>query len=71
MHAHVLLKSERVEELQRLLGAGSKTAAVVYAIEEQIRREKLRRLGDLFGTVDIDEEAVAALAAAEADEVPR
>jgi hypothetical protein len=69
MQAHVLLKSESVNELQRLLGARSKTAAVVYAVEEQIRREKLRRLSDLFGTIDVDEAAVAALAEAELYEV--
>jgi hypothetical protein len=68
MQAHVLLKSERVDELQHLLGAGSKTAAVAYAVEEQIRREKLRRLGDLFGTVDVDEAAIAAMEDAERGE---
>jgi hypothetical protein len=68
MKAHVLLKSERVDELQRLLGARSRTAAVAVAVEEQIRREKLKRLGDLFGTIDIDETALESIEAAEVGE---
>ena len=70
MRTNVVLDEAKLAELVRLTGARSKTAAVARALDEQIRREKLRRLGELLGGVDVDEEAIAALRQVESDELP-
>lgn len=65
MRTNVVLDEAKVAVLMRLTGARSKTAAVALAVDEQIRREKLRRLASLLGKVDIDEEAIPSLHSAE------
>jgi hypothetical protein len=65
MRTNVVLDSETVAELVHLTGQRSKAAAVSWAVREQIRREKARRLCDLFGKIDVDEEAIEALERAE------
>ena len=60
MRTNIVLDGEVVEELLQLSGQKSKTAAVAWAVQEQIRREKIRLLCGLFGTVDIDEAAIGA-----------
>ncbi len=66
MRTNVVLDEAKVAVLMRLTGARSKTAAVALAVDEQIRREKLRRLASMLGKVDIDEEAISSLRTAEA-----
>ena len=66
MRTNVVLDEAKVAVLMRLTGARSKAAAVARAVDEQIRREKLGRLASLLGKVDLDEEAISALHAAEA-----
>ena len=38
--------------------ASSKTAAVAFAVQEQIRRTKLKKLASLLGTVTVDVKAM-------------
>jgi hypothetical protein len=71
MRTNVVLDEAKVDALMRLTGARSKTAAVARAVDEQIRREKLRRLASLLGKVDIDEEAISSLRPAEATKKAR
>ncbi len=65
MRTNVVLDEAKVAVLMRLMGAKTKTAAVARAVDEQIRREKLERLAALLGKVDIDEDAISAVRAAE------
>jgi len=58
MRTTVTLDEELVQELVKVSNAKTKTAAVALAVKEQIRRAKLKKLADLLGTVDIDEEAI-------------
>lgn len=55
MRTTVTLNEKLVRELVEISDAKTKTAAVVFAIKEQIRRIKLKKLGDLLGKVNIDE----------------
>ena len=71
MRTNVVLDEAKVDVLMRLTGARTKTAAVARAVDEQIRREKLRRLASLLGKVDVDEEAISSLRAAEATKETR
>lgn len=66
MRTNVVLDEAKVDVLMRLTGARTKTAAVARAVDEQIRREKLRRLASMLGKVDVDDEAISSLDAAEA-----
>ena len=65
MRTNVVLDEAKVNVLMRLTGAKTKTAAVVRAVDEQIRREKLRRLASMLGKVDVDDEAISSLGTAE------
>ncbi len=71
MRTNVVLDAAKVSVLMRLLGTKTKTAAVARAVEEQIRREKLKRLARLLGRVAVDEDALAGLEAAEVDQMGR
>lgn len=71
MRTNVVLDAAKVSVLRRLLGTKTKTAAVARAVEEQIRREKLKRLARLLGRVAVDEDALAGLEAAEVDQMGR
>jgi len=55
MRTTVTLDDDLVRELMKFSDAKTKTNAVAFAVKEQIRRAKLKRLSDLLGTVDIDE----------------
>ena len=55
MRTTVTLNEKLVRELVEISDAKTKTAAVVFAIKEQIRKIKLKKLGDLLGKVNIDE----------------
>lgn len=68
MNTNVVLDESRVSLLKRLTHSPSKRAAVVLAVEEQIRREKLKDLAGLLGRLQLDEEAVQAVRAAEQQE---
>ena len=65
MRTNVVLDEAKVDVLMRLTGARTKTAAVARAVDEQIRREKLRRLASMLGKVDVDDEAISSLGTAE------
>lgn len=65
MRTNVVLDESKVAELVELSGARSKTAAVAQAVNEEIRRRKLRRLCDLLGTVDTNDEEIRAADEAE------
>ena len=71
MRTNVVLDEAKVDVLMRLTGARTKTAAVARAVDEQIRREKLRRLASMLGKVDVDEEAISSLRGAEATKSTR
>ena len=58
MRTTVTIDENLVRELVKLSKAKTKTAAVVFAVKEQIRRTKLKQLADLLGTIDVDEKAV-------------
>jgi len=58
MRTTVTLDEDMVRELMAYSNAKSKTAAVASAIKDHIRREKLRHLASLLGTVDVDEASV-------------
>jgi len=58
MRTTVTLDEELVRELVKVSDARSKTAAVALAVKEQIRRAKLKKLVELLGTVDVDENAI-------------
>ena len=69
MRTNIVLDGEVVEELVHISGRKSKTAVVAWAVQEQVRREKIRLLCGLFGTVDIDETAIGATVEAERTEL--
>jgi hypothetical protein len=58
MRTTVTLNEALVRELLEFSETNTKTAAVAFAVREQIRREKLKRLAGLLGKVDIDEKAI-------------
>ena len=58
MRTTVTLDEKLVKELVEFTNAKTKTAAVAMAVKEQIRRAKLKKLGDFLGTVVIDEKAI-------------
>ncbi|MDL1969543.1 MAG: type II toxin-antitoxin system VapB family antitoxin [Candidatus Desulfofervidaceae bacterium] len=58
MRTTVTIDEELVRELLRHTQAKTKTAAVTMAVKEQIRRAKLKRLIELLGRVEIDEEDI-------------
>jgi len=58
MRTTVTLDEELVAELQGQTGARTKTEAVAFAVREQIRRSKMRKLASLLGRVRIDEETI-------------
>ena len=57
MRTTVTLDEKLVKELVEFTDAKTKTA-VAFAVQEQIRRAKLKKLADLLGTVAIDEKAI-------------
>ncbi len=58
MRTTVTLDENLVRELVKLSDAKTKTAAVAFAVQEQIRRAKLKKLASLLGTVTVDEKAI-------------
>ena len=58
MRTTVTLDENLVRELVRLSDAKTKTAAVAFAVQEQIRRVKLKKLASLLGTVTVDVKAM-------------
>jgi len=60
MRTTVTLDENLVRELLKLSDAKTKTAAVAFAVQEQIRRAKLKKLASLLGTVTVDEKAINA-----------
>ena len=58
MRTTVTLDENLVQELVKLSDAKTKTAAVAFAVREQIRRAKLKKLADLLGTVTVDVKAL-------------
>ena len=58
MRTTVTLDENLVRELLKLSDAKTKTAAVAFAVQEQIRRAKLKKLASLLGTITVDEKAV-------------
>ena len=54
MRTTVTLDESLVRELVSLSDAKTKTAAVAFAVQEQIRRAKLKKLASLLGTVTVD-----------------
>ena len=58
MRTTVTLDENLVQELVKLSDAKTKTAAVAFAVREQIRRAKLKKLASLLGTVAVDEKAL-------------
>lgn len=55
MRTTVTIDDNLVRELIKLSKTKTKTAAVVLAVKEHIRREKLKRLAGLLGSVEIDD----------------
>ena len=58
MRTTVTLDENLVRELLKFCDAKTKTAAVAFAVKEQIRRAKLKKLACLLGTVDIDKKTI-------------
>jgi hypothetical protein len=58
MRTTVTLDEKLVKELVKFTDAKTKTAAVAIAVNEQIRRAKLKKLAGLLGTVAVDEKAI-------------
>jgi len=58
MRTTVTLDENLVRELVSLSEAKTKTAAVAFAVQEQIRRAKLKKLASLLGTVTVDVKAI-------------
>jgi len=58
MRTTVTLDENLVRELVKFSNAKTKTAAVAFAVKEQTRRAKLKKLAGLLGTVDVDEKAI-------------
>lgn len=58
MRTTVTLDEKLVRELLKFTDAKTKTAAVAIAVQEQIRRAKLKKLAGLLGTVAVDEKAI-------------
>jgi len=54
MRATLNLKDSLVQELVKLTGARTKTAAIHLAMEEAIRARKLEKLRALAGKIEID-----------------
>jgi len=58
MRTTVTLEENLVRELVEVTNVKTKTSAVTLAVQEHIRRVKLKKLAALLGTIDIDENAV-------------
>lgn len=58
MRTTVTLDESLVKELLKYMNSKTKTGAVVQAVKEQIRREKLKQLSDKLGKIDFDEEVI-------------
>jgi len=58
MRTTVTIDEKMVRELMELSLAKNKTAAVAFAIKEQIRRTKLEKLADILGTIELDEKEI-------------
>jgi len=58
MRTTVTLDEKLVKELVKFTNAKTKTAAVAIAVQEQIRRAKLKKLAGLLGTIAVDENAL-------------
>jgi hypothetical protein len=58
MRTTVTLDESLVRELVKLSNVKTKTAAVAFAVREQIRRAKLKKLASLLGTVTVDVRAI-------------
>jgi hypothetical protein len=58
MRTTVTLDEQLVSELMRYSKANTKTAAVARAVQEQIRRAKLKLLAGQLGSIEVDEQAI-------------
>ena len=58
MRTTVTIDEALVRELLKLSKAKTKTAAVALAIKEHIRREKLKKLSKILGSVEIDDRVI-------------
>ena len=58
MRTTVTLDENMVQELVKLSEAKTKTAAVAFAVREQIRRAKLKKVASLLGNVTVDIKAI-------------
>ncbi len=58
MRTTVTLDEALVKELLEFSNAPTKTAALALAVKEQIRREKLKRLSEVLGSIDMDEQVI-------------
>lgn len=55
MRTTVTIETDRMDELKKWTKSKSKRAAVIKAIDEQIRRAKISRLCELAGKIEFDE----------------
>lgn len=54
MRTTLILPPELVEEARQAAGLTSKTATVIYALRELVRRKRLDELKSMFGTTEVD-----------------
>jgi Arc/MetJ family transcription regulator len=60
MRTTLNLPDELLEEARRLLGFKSKTATVVLALRELVRKRRVEELKDLLGSIELDIDVAAA-----------
>ncbi len=60
MRTNITLDEALVSELLNLSNEKTKTGAVVFAIKEQIRLAKRKKLASLLGNIEVDEDALKA-----------
>ena len=60
MRTTLNLPDELLEEARRLLGFKSKTATVVLALRELVRKRRVEELKDLLGSIERDIDVAAA-----------
>ena len=56
MATHLALDPQLLDEAVRVGGGQTKKATVTEALEEYIRRRRQRKILDLFGTIDYDDD---------------
>jgi hypothetical protein len=58
MRTTITLDEALVRELLKFSNGKTKTAAVAQAVKEHIRKEKLKQLAGLLGTVELNEKTI-------------